>query len=169
VDSRGGRAGGMHVSRVPQRLRHVPRHTPRRADGDAARGDGAGGVGGAVPAAQRIDSDEAGYKVLILHCTARSLSRSLSPSLPPSLSLFSISFSLSLSPSLPPSLSCSRSRRSRLFSCFISFCYLYVSLSFTPSLHPHATLDAMHPSPTQGACLYFSSEIIKLVCVCLSL
>ncbi len=24
----------------------------------------------------------------------------------------------------------------------------------------------MHPSPTQEACLYFSSEIIKLVCVC---
>jgi hypothetical protein len=25
----------------------------------------------------------------------------------------------------------------------------------------------MHPSPTQKACLYFSFEIIKLVCVCL--
>ena len=24
----------------------------------------------------------------------------------------------------------------------------------------------MHPSPTQEACLYFSFEIIKLVCVC---
>ena len=35
------------------------------------------------------------------------------------------------------------------------------------SLHPRAsaTLDAMHPSPTQEACLYCSFEMIKLVCV----
>jgi len=33
------------------------------------------------------------------------------------------------------------------------------------SLHSHATPGAMHPSPTQEACLYFLVEM-KLVCVC---
>jgi hypothetical protein len=51
VDGRRRRAGGAHVPHVPQRLRHVPRHPRRRTDGAAARGDGAGRVGGAVPAA----------------------------------------------------------------------------------------------------------------------
>jgi hypothetical protein len=51
MDGLGGRARGMHVAHVPERLlQYVARHTPRRTDDDTALG-GAGDVGSEVPAA----------------------------------------------------------------------------------------------------------------------
>jgi hypothetical protein len=61
---RGGRAGGGHEPHIPQRLQQVPRHPAGRAAGAGSCGDGPGRVGGAVPAAQRVDPNDTRFEVL---------------------------------------------------------------------------------------------------------
>ncbi len=57
LDSSSRRTGARYVPHIPQQLLYLCLHTRWAASGHVFELDGAGGVGGAIPALQRLDPD----------------------------------------------------------------------------------------------------------------